>query len=148
MPGARYDRELTTALDACGYAAMRAPSSGSATERDLPDVLAGKASRAPVNTVLEALAIELKTTSDTTAYVDAEEVTALERFAADFGATAYLGVRFKRRNQRKAVWLVAPTDARMTDAGTFGLPEDTIEDRASMVVLPAGASTEPEVRTL
>ena len=39
--GDRRERELVNALDERGFAVMRAPASGSATDRDLPDVLAG-----------------------------------------------------------------------------------------------------------
>ena len=39
--GDRRERELVNRLDEAGFAVMRAPASGSATHRDLPDVLAG-----------------------------------------------------------------------------------------------------------
>ena len=39
--GDRRERELVNDLDGAGFAVMRAPASGSATERELPDVLAG-----------------------------------------------------------------------------------------------------------
>jgi Holliday junction resolvase len=39
--GSRRERELVNQLDETGFAVMRAPASGSATERELPDVLAG-----------------------------------------------------------------------------------------------------------
>ena len=39
--GSRRERELVNKLDEDGYAVMRAPASGAATERELPDVLAG-----------------------------------------------------------------------------------------------------------
>lgn len=151
MSGSQAERDLATALDACGYAVMRAPASGAGTTREMPDILAGRASQpggsAVVQTPSECLAIELKATSATTAYVDASEVTALERFAADFGARALLAVKFKGSGTRTRYWFVAPEAARMTDSGTFGLPRDDIDDRARLVVLPATATMDAEVRT-
>jgi hypothetical protein len=40
--GDRRERELVNKLDDAGFAVMRAPASGSATARDLPDGLAGE----------------------------------------------------------------------------------------------------------
>lgn len=139
MSGSQPERDLATALDACGYAAMRAPASGSATARDLPDVLASNGDK--------TLAVELKSTSSTTAYVDAAEVAALERFAERFGADAYLAANFKRPGgSRSRVWLVAPEDARVTDGGAYGLPEADIAERARYAVLPATDTKDAEVR--
>lgn len=39
--GEHRERELVNRLDAIGFAVMRAPASGSATDRELPDALAG-----------------------------------------------------------------------------------------------------------
>ena len=39
--GDRRERELVNRLDEAGVAVMRAPASGSATDRELPDGLAG-----------------------------------------------------------------------------------------------------------
>jgi len=39
--GDRRERELVNRLDDAGFAVMRAPASGGATQRELPDVLAG-----------------------------------------------------------------------------------------------------------
>ena len=148
MTGSQAERDLATALDACGWTVMRAPASGAGTGRDMPDVLAGHAVE---NATLGdrplslPMAIELKTTSSTTAYVDAAEVTALKRFAHDFGATPYLAAKFKGTGTRTRFWLVPTTEARMTDGGAFGLPEASIEDRAVKVVLPATDAKDAEV---
>lgn len=126
MTGARYERELVDRLDASGWAALRIPTSGAGTARDLPDVLAGRSDGA-------TLAIELKSGQDTTLYVGREEVAALERFADAFGATAYLGARFTTQASPTATYLVAPDDARETDAA-YGLPVADIEKRASHAI--------------
>ena len=146
MGGDRYERELVNSLDACGYVAMRAPSSGSATERELPDVLAMR----PVPQVLdvdgggietvgatEALAIELKTTSSTTAYADESEVAALEQFAREAGARPLVAGRFKRTGYDRVHYLVPPERCRRTqgdDAGNYGVPEDDARERSALVV--------------
>lgn len=151
MTGSQAERDLATALDDCGFAVMRAPASGAGTTREMPDVLAGRTTQpsgtAVVQIPSECLAIELKATSSTAAYVDASEVTALERFAVDFGARALLAVKFKGAGTRTRYWLVAPEAARMTDAGTFGLPHEGIAERAEQVVLPATDTMDAEVRT-
>lgn len=150
---ARYERELVNCLTDAGFAVMRAPASGAATDRDLPDVLAGKAydfdaglipeNMRPRDPVSECLAIEHKYTSSTTAYVDSDEVNDLRRFASTFGAEVRLGVRFTSQSSPTDHYLLHPDDARMTDAGSFGLPLDDAEERASEVVT---SGDNPEVR--
>lgn len=86
--GDRRERELVNALDEAGFAVMRAPASGSATERELPDVLAGN------GTVFYA--IEAKASAGDPIYLTGEEVEALRYFSASFGAKPRIGVRFDR----------------------------------------------------
>lgn len=86
--GDRRERELVNALDDAGFAVMRAPASGSATERELPDVLAGN------GTVFYA--IEAKASAGDPIYLTSEEVEALRYFADSFGAKPRIGVRFDR----------------------------------------------------
>lgn len=76
--GERRERELVNRLDEIGFAVMRAPASGSATERDLPDLLAGDGER--------FYAIEAKSSSGDPIYLDNAEVEALMFFATKFGA--------------------------------------------------------------
>lgn len=131
--GARAERELVNTLTACGFAAMRCPASGAATDRDLPDVLAMRpVAPTPRPPRAEVLAIEVKATAGTTAYADASEIGALTRFADAAGATAYLAGRFDRdRNY----YLVEPRFARVTDeAGRYGVPQADAEQRAGYVV--------------
>jgi len=84
--GDSNERELVNYLDSNGWAAIRAPASGSATQRELPDVLVGNGDR--------FYAIEAKRASDSLIYYDSEEVEALVFFAKNFGATPLLGGRW------------------------------------------------------
>ncbi|MFB6086434.1 MAG: Holliday junction resolvase Hjc [Halodesulfurarchaeum sp.] len=86
--GDRRERELVNALDENGFAVMRAPASGSATERELPDVLAGN------GTVFYA--IEAKASAGDPIYLTSEEVEALRYFADSFGAKPRIAARFDR----------------------------------------------------
>jgi Holliday junction resolvase len=88
--GDRRERELVNKLDDAGFAVMRAPASGSATDRELPDVLAGDAG--------EFYAIEAKSSAGDPIYLDGEEVEALTYFARNFGAKPRIGVRFDRED--------------------------------------------------
>jgi len=76
--GSRRERELATRLDEAGFAVLRAPASGSATERELPDVLAGDGTH--------TYAIEAKASGGDPIYLDEAEVEALQHFADAFGA--------------------------------------------------------------
>jgi Holliday junction resolvase len=145
--GARYERELVNALDACGYVAMRAPSSGSATERELPDVLALRPVVGAGGIRSDVLAIEVKTTSRTTAYADESEIADLAAFAEQAGARALVGGRFKRQGYDRVHYLLPPEECRRTqgdDAGNYGVPADDAPERAALVV---NATTETVERT-
>ena len=133
--GSRYERELVNRFESCGWGALRCPSSGGGTDRELPDILAGLALDAPSKDypISQALAIELKSGKSTTLYVDKEEVYALQSFAESFGATPLLGARFTTQASSTDIYLVKPEDARMTPKA-YGLPISDIEDRAYMRV--------------
>lgn len=140
MSGSRYERELVNRLDTDGWAAMRCPTSGAGTDRDLPDVLAGRpAAEVPTDTgrkwrcVSETLAIELKQRSEKRVYVDAAEVAALERFADAFGATAMIGARFTQRRTATATFLVPVEDARQTEEA-YAVDLEDADDRARWVL--------------
>lgn len=137
--GSVYERELVNAFDAAGWGALRLPSSGSAIDRDLPDVLAGRPVPVPGRgKFTETLAIEAKSGKATTLYVDAVEVDALEAFARRWGATPYLSARFTTQGSATDHYLVAPEDARRTDGGAYGLPRVDAAERASVVVGSGG----------
>lgn len=134
--GDRRERELVNRLDEREYAVMRAPASGSATERDLPDVLAGNGDR--------FYAIEAKSSGGDPIYLDAEEVDALGFFAENFGATPVVGVRFDYCDW----YFFTPNQLYTTDTGNYrvkeskatadGVPMDKL---ASLSVVEEAAST-------
>jgi len=95
--GSAEERDLVHKLWDKNFAAMRAPASGGATKRPLPDVLAGNGKI--------YLAIEVKTTSKEKIYIDSPQIDGLCEFCDLFGAEPYLGVKFKFTK-----WLFLPPD--------------------------------------
>lgn len=114
MGGASYERRLCRILDDQGFHVMRAPSSGGATERELPDVLYAK-----VATPLYAG--ELKTTSENIAYYEGVEVQSLRNFATAFGAKTRLIARFKGDT---SYYVYRADQARRTGAGNYAVDRD------------------------
>ena len=90
--GTREERELVKMLWNAECAAMRAPASGGATKKPLPDVIAGNGK--------VYLAIEVKSTSLERIYINAEKINGLKEFADTFGAIPYVGVKFLRKKWR------------------------------------------------
>ena len=111
--GDRRERELVNELDAAGFAVMRAPASGSATESDLPDVLAGDGDR--------FYAIEAKSSAGDPIYLSGEEVESLIYFARNFGAKARIAVRFDREDW----YFFHPGDLHVTDGGNYRVKKET-----------------------
>jgi len=111
--GDRRERELVNALDGAGFAVMRAPASGSATERELPDVLAGDGGT--------FYAIEAKSSAGDPIYLTGEEVEALVYFSRNFGATPRIGVRFDREDW----YFFHPDDCHTTDGGNYRVKKET-----------------------
>jgi Holliday junction resolvase len=111
--GDRRERELVNLLDESGFAVMRAPASGSATERELPDVLAGNGEM--------FYAIEAKSSAGDSIYLTGEEVEALVFFAQNFGAKPRIGVRFDREDW----FFFHPGDLHVTDGGNYRVKKET-----------------------
>jgi holliday junction resolvase Hjr len=111
--GDRRERELVNRLDEAGFAVMRAPASGSATTRELPDVLAGNGD--------VFYAIEAKASAGDPIYLTGEEVEALVYFARNFGAKARIGVRFDREDW----YFFHPGDLYTTDGGNYRVKKET-----------------------
>lgn len=146
--GSTYERELVNRFDAAGWGSLRLPSSGSATERDLPDILVGRPQIRTEHTLAgesvrqittEAWAIELKSGKATTLYVDAQEVADLKAFAETWGARPLLAARSTQQATSTAHYLIEPADARLTDGGQYGLPVAELAQRAYAVVDDEGA---------
>ncbi len=111
--GDRRERELVNMLDEAGFAVMRAPASGSATTRELPDVLAGDGET--------FYAIEAKASAGNPIYLTGEEVEALVYFARNFGAKARIAVRFDREDW----YFFHPGDLYRTDGGNYRVKKET-----------------------
>ena len=90
--GTREERELVKMLWDADCAAMRAPASGGATKKPLPDVIAGNGKI--------YLAIEVKSTSQERIYIDSGKIDALLEFSEIFGAQPYVGAKFIREKWR------------------------------------------------
>jgi len=111
--GGRRERELVNLLDEAGFAVMRAPASGSATERELPDVLAGDGE--------QFYAIEAKSSAGDPIYLTGEEVEALVYFSRNFGAKPRIGVRFDREDW----YFFHPGELHVTDGGNYRVKKET-----------------------
>jgi len=111
--GDRRERELVNRLDEAGFAVMRAPASGSATTRELPDVLAGDGS--------VFYAVEAKSSAGDPVYLTGEEVEALVYFSQNFGARPKVGVRFDREDW----YFFHPSDLHVTDGGNYRVKKET-----------------------
>ena len=130
--GSRRERELVNRLDRAGFAVMRAPASGGATTRELPDVLAGNGD--------SFYAIEAKASGGDPIYLTGEEVEALVYFARNFGAKARIGVRFDREDW----YFFHPGDLYTTDGGNYRVKKEASFDGESMwdLASPDGMSVE------
>ena len=111
--GDRRERELVNRLHDAGFAVMRAPASGSSTDRELPDVLAGDGR--------VFYAVEAKSSSGDPIYLRGEEVEALIYFARNFGASPKIGVRFDREDW----YFFHPGDLYVTDGGNYRVKKET-----------------------
>jgi Holliday junction resolvase len=110
--GDRRERELVNALDDAGFAVLRAPASGSATARELPDVLAGDGA--------SFYAIEAKSSAEDPIYLTGEEVAALVYFARNFGANPRIAARFDREDW----YFFHPGDLHTTDGGNYRVKKE------------------------
>lgn len=140
----QYERELVNALRDCGFGAVRIGASGSGTDADRADIVAGEAVVTVLSTESHELTvtsaddvrsdvwiIEHKTTSANVAYADPGEVNAIRREASRWGGRPFVGVRFKGDT---AHYLVAPEDCRMTPSDNFAVSQDDLPDDATVVV--------------
>ena len=107
--GDRRERELVTALDEAGFAVMRAPASGSATERELPDVLAGDGET--------FYAIEAKSSAGDPIYLSGEEVDFAEFTGESRKVTLEeISVRSEAEDKREVLGAVKRGDLSVDDA--------------------------------
>lgn len=110
--GSKEERDLVRLLWENNFAAMRAPASGGATKKPLPDVLAGNGEI--------YLAIEVKTTTKDRIYIDSQKIKGLCEFSEIFGALPYVGIKFKYKK-----WLfIAPENLFLTKNENYRLDKD------------------------
>ena len=158
MGSAGMERELVNAFIAAGVYAQRTPSSGSATTRDLPDVLALAPWGKIINSYalasllagennsqtlpaygfpqpIRALFIESKATSRDHAYYDESEVDALTRAAKTGNGKPLLAARFKdAATNGRAHYLLQPSDARQLDSGRYAISQSDAPTDAFVAV--------------
>lgn len=116
MPkGDRNERELVNELDEQGFEVMRAPASGSATDRELPDVVASDGE--------VGYAIEAKSVGSGKKYIDFEEIVGVLKFAKCFGVRARIGTRYNRREWR----FFHPAELYKTDSGNHRISKDKLD---------------------
>ncbi|MDI6644674.1 MAG: Holliday junction resolvase Hjc [Methanobacteriaceae archaeon] len=110
--GSKEERDLVKMLWDSNFAAMRAPASGGATKKPLPDVLAGNGKI--------YLAIEVKSTSRDKIYIDSQKINGLCEFSDIFGARPYIGIKFRYKK-----WLfLSPEDLEVTRNDNYRLDMD------------------------
>lgn len=125
--GGQYEREFVNLLEKHGFAVMRAPSSGSGTERELPDVVALRSNESGLE---EAYAIEHKTNSEHHIYLTEDEVDKLVSFAAAGGLIPLLSGRWKEDHDAgwnhhndeydtTGYYLLTPHQCYRTDGGNY-----------------------------
>jgi Holliday junction resolvase len=115
--GSAEERDLVHKLWDKNFAAMRAPASGGATKKPLPDVLAGNGK--------VYLGIEVKTTTKEKIYIDSIQIDALCEFCEIFGAEPYLGVKFKLTK-----WLFfSPEKIDRTRSNNYRIEKDVALER-------------------
>jgi len=113
--GSNTERQLSNILeDDYGYACLRAPASGGATDRARPDLVA-------INNN-GIYAIELKSNKDGTAHFSRKEILQLNEWADRAGATALVGVKPDLRLKEHDSWYFLITGKlNGTSGGNFSL---------------------------
>lgn len=89
--GAQYERDLVNKIEDMGGGAMRCPTSGGGTDRDLPDVIARLPNKKLIVTELKFIGHSRKTNA---IRLQNEEVDSLERFGRSFQAKPFACGRF------------------------------------------------------
>lgn len=130
--GDRRERSLVNLMDENGWAVMRAPASGSATNRELPDVLVGRDG--------EFYAFEVKASALKPIYIDGQEVEDLEYFARNFGAKARIVAVFDqnsghpdRGTDRSGMYALEIDDLHETGGGNYRIKREASIEKGTLV---------------
>jgi len=87
--GTYYERQLVKAFWDAGFGVVRAPTSGGATSRALPDLIAGNGE--------VYYAIEVKMRKELPVYITIEQINEIKEFSRRFGAKAFVAVKLPYR---------------------------------------------------
>lgn len=118
MKGDNYEREFIDVVSNNEWYAMRAPASGRANPRDLPDVIVSRDGEPVYAVEVKASSAEVRETED--------KWDALLRFAEGFGAEP----RFACRLKRDTSWYVIDASAvDRTYAGNLHLTQDSVRSK-------------------
>jgi len=90
--GSRYERELVQRFWDAGFGVVRAPTSGGATSRALPDIVAGNSK--------VYYAIEVKMKKELPVYIREEQVEEIKELSRRFGAKAFIAVKLPYKEWR------------------------------------------------
>jgi len=88
--GTYYERQLVKAFWDAGFGVMRAPTSGGATSRALPDLVVGNGK--------VYYAIEVKMRRELPLYIEEEQIEELKEFSRRFGAKPFIAVKLYRKD--------------------------------------------------
>jgi len=128
--GTTAERNLVNLLDDAGFAVMRSPASGAATQRAQPDVLAGDGTN--------LYAFEAKRFSGSQTYLSQDEVMALREFAENMGAIPAIAGR-PNVNPGDRAWgnddvepwfFIHPSRLRKTEGGNLALSKRRLQEAA------------------
>jgi Holliday junction resolvase len=134
--GSRIERELVNLLWDLQCPAIRVPSSGAATKRPLPDIIAGNGRR--------YMAIEVKGRKEFPIYLSDDEVNALKEFSASFGAMPFVGFRLDYKEWR----FIDVEDLKPTKKGNFKIDEDLMYEKSIDVFELVGVSRQKKLHFL
>lgn len=136
--GSRAERKVVNILDAAGWAVLRAPASGGGTDREAPDVFAGRGD--------VQIAVELKSPGDGRYYFTKEEVEDLGYWSRKFGATTLLGTDFDTKygdpcygEEEEGVYFGRPEAAHETE-NSYRVDKEVVQEDSAWVELSDLAS--------
>jgi len=109
--GAHYERQLVRAFWEAGFGVLRAPTSGGATSRALPDIVAGNGK--------VYYAIEVKMKKELPIYIREEQIEEIKEFSRRFGAKAFVAVKLPYKE-----WRFIPLESLSKNGKYFKVGEE------------------------